>query len=74
MTNYRSKIKKISFNIDKHFTKETNNSIEDLDVQIIVQLDNVPRDKDQAIKTQKTVSRVLPNYIMRAGSMWIKFS
>ena len=54
MTNYRSKIKKISFNIDKHFTKETNNSIEDFDVQIIVQLDNVPRDKDQAIKTQKT--------------------
>ena len=54
MTNYRSKIKKITCNIDKHFTEETNHSIEDFDVQIIVQLDNVPRDKDQAIKTQKT--------------------
>ena len=74
MTNYRSKIKKITCNIDKHFTEETNHSIEDFDAQIIVQLDNVPRDKDQAIKTQKTGWMVLPNYIMRAGSMWIKFS
>ena len=74
MTNYRSKIKKITCNIDKHFIEERNHSTEDFDVQIIVQLDNVPRDKDQATKTQKTVSRVLPNYIMCAGSMWIKFS
>ena len=54
MTNYRSKIKKITCNIDKHFIEERNHSTEDFDVQIIVQLDNVPRDKDQAIKSQKT--------------------
>ena len=66
--------KKTSCNIDKHFTEETNHSIEDLDVQIIVQLENIPRDKDQAIKMQKTVWRVLPNYIMHAGSIRTKFN
>ena len=55
MANYRSciKNKKISCNIDKHFIEETNHSIEDFDVQIIVQLENVPRDKDQARKRRK---------------------
>ena len=52
MANYRSciKNKKISCNIDKHFIEETNHSIEDFDVQIIVQLENVPRNKNQARK------------------------
>ena len=55
MTNYRSciKNKKISCNIDKHFIEETNYSIEDFDVHIIVQLENFPRDKDQARKRRK---------------------
>ena len=46
-------MKKMSCNIDKHFTEETNHSIEDFDVQIIVQLENVPRDKGQARKLRK---------------------
>ena len=33
-------------NIDKHFIEETNHSREDFDVLLIVQLENVPRDKD----------------------------
>ena len=37
-------------NIDKHFIEETNHSIEEFDVQIIIQLENVPRDKYQARK------------------------
>ena len=40
------KNKKISCNINKQFIKETNHAIEDFDVQIIFQLENVPRDKD----------------------------
>ena len=36
--------------MDKHFIAETNHSIEDFDVQIIVQLENVPHDKYQARK------------------------
>ena len=53
MANYRSYIKnkKISCNIDKQFIdEETKHSIEDFDVQIIVQLENVPHDKYQARK------------------------
>ena len=46
-------MKKMSCNIDKHFTEETNHSIEDFDVQTIVQLENVPRDKGQARKLRK---------------------
>ena len=55
MANYRSciKNKKISCNVDKNFIEETNHSTEDFDVQIIVQLENVPRDKDQAGKCRK---------------------
>ena len=55
MANYRSciKNKKISCNIDKHFIEETNHSTEDFDVQITVQLENVPRGKDQARKCRK---------------------
>ena len=51
MANYRSFIKnKISCNTDKHFIEETNHLIEEFDFQIIVQLENVPRDKDQTRK------------------------
>ena len=55
MANYRSciKNKKISCNIDEHFIEETNHSNEDFDVQIIVQLENIPRDKYQARKCRK---------------------
>ena len=55
MTNYRSciKNKKISCNIGKHFIEEKNDSIEDFDVQIIVQLENVSRDKDQTRKRRR---------------------
>ena len=51
------KVKKISCNIDKHFSEETNHSIEDFDVQIIVQLENIPRDKYQARKRKKQFER-----------------
>ena len=55
LKNYRSciKNKKISCNTDKHFIEETNHSTENFDVQIIVQLENVPRDKDQARNPRK---------------------
>ena len=55
MANYGSciKNKKISCNIDKQFIEETNHSIEDFDVQIIVQLENILRDKDQARQCRK---------------------
>ena len=55
MANYRSciKNKRISCNIDKHFIEASDHIIEDFDVQIIVQLENVPRDKDQARKRRK---------------------
>ena len=55
MANYRSCIKneKVSCNIDKHFIEEDNHSLEDFDVQIIVQLENVPCNKDQARKRRK---------------------
>ena len=55
MANYRSciKNKKVSCNIDKHFIEEDNHSLEDFDVQIIVQLENVPCNKDQARKRRK---------------------
>ena len=55
MANYRSciKNKKVSCNIDKHFIEEGNHSLEDFDVQIIVQLENVPCNKDQARKRRK---------------------
>ena len=55
MANYRSciKNKKLSCNIDKHFIEEDNHSLEDFDVQIIVQLENVPCNKDQATKHRK---------------------
>ena len=55
MTNYRSCIKnnKISCNIDKHFIEETNHSIEDFDVQIVVQLENVPRDKKHKVTKRR---------------------
>ena len=55
MANYRSciKNKRISCNIDKHFIEALDHKIEDFDVQIIVQLENVPRDKDQARKRRK---------------------
>ena len=55
MANYRSGInnKKISCNIDKHFTEEENHPLDDFDVQIIVQLENVPNSKDQARKRRK---------------------
>ena len=46
ITDLASKAKKISCNIDKQFIKETNHAIEDFAVQIIFQLENVPRDKD----------------------------
>ena len=39
--------------IDKHFIEETNHSTEDFDIQIIAQLENVPRDKSQARKRRK---------------------
>ena len=38
------------------------------DVQVIVSLENVPRDKDQS---RKTFWRVLTNYIMHAGPIRI---
>ena len=38
---------------DKHFIEEENHSLDDFDVQIIVQLENVPNDKDQARKHRK---------------------
>ena len=41
-----STTKKTSFNIDKQLIEETNHSVEDFDVQIIVQLENVPRVKN----------------------------
>ena len=44
---------KTSSNTDKHFIEETNHSIKDFDVQIIIQLENVPRDKDQPRKRRK---------------------
>ena len=50
---FASKAKKVSCNIDKHFIKETNHSMEDFDVQIIAQLENVPPDKDEARKRRK---------------------
>ena len=55
MANYRSciKNKKVSCNIDKHFIEEDNHSLEDFDVQIIVQLENVPCNNDQARKRRK---------------------
>ena len=40
-------------NRDEHFLEEANHSIEDFDVQITVQLDNIPRVKDQARKRRK---------------------
>ena len=43
-------MKKISCNKDRHLTDETNHSIEDFDVQIIVRLEDIPRDKDHARK------------------------
>ena len=43
-------LKEISCNIDKHFIEEPNHSVEDFPVQAIVQLENVPRDKDQTKK------------------------
>ena len=52
MANYRSKTKKYC-NIDKHFIEKVNHSIEDFYIQIIVQLENVPRDKHQARKRRK---------------------
>ena len=52
-----SKIKKISSNIDKNFIEETNHLIEEFDAQIIVQLENVPCDKDQARKRRKQFER-----------------
>ena len=53
MANYRSCIKNLKKYRVKHFIEKTNHSIEDFDVQIIVQLENVPRDKDQARKLRK---------------------
>ena len=55
MANYRSctKNKKLSCNIDKHFIEEKKHSIEDFDVQIIFQLEKVPRDTDQTRKRRK---------------------
>ena len=55
MANYRSCInnKKRSCNIDKHFIEEENHSLDDFDVQIIVQLENVSNNKDQARKRRK---------------------
>ena len=51
MVNYRSciKNKKISCNVNKHFTEETNHSVKNFDVQIIVQSEKV-QVKDQARK------------------------
>ena len=59
MENYRFciKNKKISCNIDKHFIEETNHSIEEFDVQITVQLENAPHDKDQPRKRRKQFER-----------------
>ena len=55
MANYRSCInnKKRSCNIDKHSIEEENHSLDDFDVQIIVQLENVSNNKDQAKKRRK---------------------
>ena len=54
MANYRSCIKnKTSCNIDKNLIEETNHSTEDFDVQIVVQLENVPCYQDQARKRRK---------------------
>ena len=47
--------------MNKHFTEETNQSIEDFDVQIIVQLENISRDKDQARKRRKQFQSELAN-------------
>ena len=47
-----SKIKKCLV-IKINTIEETNHSIEDFDVQIIVQLENVPRDKEQTRKRRK---------------------
>ena len=51
MVNYRSciKNKKISCNVNKHFIEETNHSVKNFDVQIIVQSEKV-QVKDQARK------------------------
>ena len=43
----------MSCNIDKNFIEETNHLKEEFDVQIIVQLENVPRDTDQTRKRRK---------------------
>ena len=55
MAIYRSCInnKKRSCNIGKHFIEEENHSLDDFDVQIIVQLENVSNNKDQARKRSK---------------------
>ena len=42
----------MSCDIEKHFTEETNHSIEGFDIQLIVQLENVKK-KDQARKHRK---------------------
>ena len=47
------KFKKISCNTDKHFREDTNQSIENFDVQIPVQLEKVPCDKNQSRKRRK---------------------
>ena len=55
MGNYRSCInnKKRSCNVEKHFIEEENHSLHDFVVQIIVQLENVPNNKDQARRRRK---------------------
>ena len=60
MVNCRSciKNKKISCNIDKHFIEETNHSIENFDVQIIVQLGNVHVIKIQAENAENSLKGI----------------
>ena len=55
MANYRSCInnKKRSCNIDKYSIEEESHSLDDFDVQTIVQLENVSNNKDQARKRRK---------------------
>ena len=60
MANYRSCIKnnKNPCNLDKHFIEETNYSIGDFNVQIIVQLENFPRDKIKPEDAQNSLKGI----------------
>ena len=59
------KFKKISCNTDKHFREDTNQSIENFDVQITVQLEKVPCDKNQSRKRRKQFEGYCKNHYAR---------